>query len=437
MTRKQVQDQITLNMNDARTKTITQILNSLDIVMRYMVMKLQLSSHIYESFIRTTSGRMQYALNPELHQVQGNFYIPESNTVLDTIGVDDFNALDPSPDSTSIPYVSMLPASFPVKQQPHSKLRLVSDSASDTQAVTVHGQSYGRYLSEAVTLTGATAVLTTKEYQKVYRLIAATAAVGTITVTASSSAGDTALPTVAGAGSVTVGTILAAATESANVISPGGLIRIAMSADNAGDRGGLSEGLRIEGLVIDTTNNTDACEHSETILVNQSDTTTEVQSGQRYIEVWRMSTNWAANATMNIWTDPGKMFVADIHNRQRSTLYPQARFYNVPDGKTIQYRYTQGYTKLSDDGDDLTNVVPELYHQLIAEWTEKLVRGIHGDNKLGIGSLENNPHFESAVRNIKMSSRPATSTKIVMGSSWSQGNGRRHDRVFPIVHSTN
>lgn len=437
MTRKQVQDQITLNLNDARTNTVTQILNCLDIVLRYMVMKLEISSRIYDGFIRTTSGRMQYSLHPEARQVQGKFYIPESDVYLEDMSPDDFNEVYPSPDSTDIPYVSMLSESFPVSQQPHSKVRFVSDSASDTQAVTIYGQSYGRYLSEAVTLTGTTAVLTTNAYQKVYRLVAASAAVGTITATANSTSGDTTLPTVAGAGSMTVGTIVATATESANVVNPGAFLRISMSDDDAADRAGASESVRIEGIAVSPSVGRDDLLAAETVLINQSDTTTVVLTVNSYSEVRIVSKSWDSAKRLRITTDPGNICIVDIDGRRRSQEYQQARFYNIPDGKTIQYRYTPGYMKLDADSDNLSDVVPEVYHQIVAEWTEKLVRGIHGDMKLGIPTLENNPGFDRAVREIKQSSRSSTSSTLVVGSNWNRRGIKRPDRVFPIVHSTN
>lgn len=221
MTRKEIQDQITLNMNDTRTNTITQILNAINIVIRELSSRVEWAQNIRDGFIRTTSGRYQYALEPDVFKINGNFYIEENTQRLITMSTDEFNWLVPRPDkNANVPYVAMLPESYPVRQQPATFVRGVSSSASDTMEVTIYGEVYGLMTSEAITMAGTTGVLTTKEFTWVHRIEAASAAVGTLTFTSNTSSGDTTLPTVADAGDFTVGTIAAAATKSANVVGP-------------------------------------------------------------------------------------------------------------------------------------------------------------------------------------------------------------------------
>ena len=435
MTRQEIEDQITLNIGDTSTNTVTQVLSAIDIVLRELRSRVEWQGRISEGFIRTTSGRYQYALEPDVYRLQGNFYIPDDATTLEMVSADSFNDSIPQVEGTGVPSVAMLASSFPVGHQPHSYVRVASSSASDTMDVTIYGKSYGLITSEAVTLPGSATngILTTKYFSEVYRIIAESAPVGTITASSNTTAGDTTLPTVAAAGGVTVGTIAIGATESTNVINPGSFVRIAMSTDVAGDRGQI---VRLEGYRIDTTTRTDRLFHRMDVTTGGSDfpttnATTSVVSSIRFTEITAITKAWDATYRLLVTTDPGST-VCQIGPNSRSAEYPQVRFYNIPNGATIHYRYIPAHIKLSNDTD--IPQVPELYHQLVAEWAEKLVRGWHSD-KAGVVTLSGNPAFDRAVSNAQVGSRISPmASSLVLGGGWRNNMPRsRHD--FPITQS--
>jgi len=415
-------------MNDTNTNTVTQILTAINIVIRELSSRMEWAANIRDGFIRTTSGRMQYALEPDFHSLQGKFFIEEDTQRLETMSTDEFNHYIPNPDAgAQIPKVAMLPETFPVRQQPATKVRGVSDSASDTQKATIYGETYGIVTSETITLAGATGVLTTKEFTWVHRIELASAAVGTVTFTANASSSDTTLPTVAAAGDFTVGTVAIAATKSTNTIGPAGHIRLNMTGvDTAADQ---SKDVRIEGYTVDTTNVRDRLFVRET-LATGADSTDVVKSTNKFSEVLSIQKSWDSTNTLIVGTDPNATIVAEIGPDRRSITYQQARFFNVPDGKSILYRYVPQVVKMAHNDDE--PALPELYHQMVAEWSEKVVRGWHGDFTRGIRTLQNNPEFDRAVLEARRGSRPESSSSIVLGGGWRR-DVRQQNIVLPIT----
>jgi hypothetical protein len=376
--------------------------------------------------IITTSGRAQYPLEPDYHSLQGQFFIPESTQRLQMMSVDEFNKIVPNPDKTAqLPSVAMITGSFPVKHQPHTLVRGISSSASDTQKATIFGISYGQDQSEAITLAGTTGVMTVKAYSRVYKIELASAAVGTVTFTGGTSSADITLPKVATAGDMTVGTVAAAATTSTNIVGPGSLVRISMDADNAADQ---SQSVRLEGYTVNTTLGIDKVLTRETITTG-ADATDSVVSGNRYTEILSIQKGWDSTGTMIVKADPNAATVALIGPNQRSVEYPQGRFYNVPDGKTIRYRYIPLGVKMNNDND--IPPMPELFHQMIAEWAEKIVRGWHGDYNRGVRTLNNSPEFDRAVREARLGSKLEDDSSIQVGSGWQR---KMRDRIdLPIT----
>lgn len=414
MTRKEIQDQITLNLDDSRTNTVTQILTAIIIVLRELSSRMEWAENIRDGFIRTTSGRFQYPLEPDVFKVNGQFYIEENTQRLITMSTDEFNQIVPRPDkNANVPYVAMLPESYPVRQQPATFIRGISSSASDTMEATIFGEVYGLVTSEAITMSGTTGVLTTKEFTWVHRIGAASAPVGTLTFTANTSSGDTTLPTVATAGDFTVGTIAAGAVRSTDTIGPASLIRIKMDADVAGDR---SQSVRVEGYTVDTTNTRDRLFKRETLTTDGTNATTSVVSSNRYSEITKIQKGWDSTNTLLVSADPTATLIGEVGPDRRSVSYQQARFYNITDGKTILYRYTPHMVEMQNDNDQPD--VPELYHQMVAEWAEKIVRGWQGDFTRGIRTLSNNADFDRAIAEAQANSSPEASDSIILGGGW-------------------
>ena len=70
---------------------------------------------------------------------------------------------DPNPSNEGDPYFYMQ-RGYGVQRQPHSKLTIKSDDASDTGELYIRGFSYGREVSETITLNGTTGVESLYEY---------------------------------------------------------------------------------------------------------------------------------------------------------------------------------------------------------------------------------------------------------------------------------
>lgn len=423
MTRKTAESQITLNLGDSSTNTLTQVYNALDIVIRELIGRGYWQGRIRDGFIRTTSGRYQYPLEPDFRMLQGEFRIVEDSRVLRRYTQDEFNDTLPDPsDGAGVPYAAMINEVMPCRQNPASKIRFVSSSASDTQVATIYGEVYGLPMSEELTLTGTTAVLTANAYTQVYRVQLASAAVGTVTLTTNSTTGDTARPTVANAGNTTIGTIAVAATAPTTLISQGSKLRISMAQDVAGDR---DKAVRIEGYAINETNAFDRQFRRETITTDATNATTSVVGSLSWTTITAITKSWDSTHTLLIKADPNATLIADLGPDARDAEFPQVRFYHVPNGHTVHYRYLPTFRKLLADDDTIP--VPSLYHQMVTEWAEKLVRGWHGDFQRGVVSLQGDVRFDKAIMEAQRGTRLDVAPLISMGS------GRKRQILYPGI----
>ena len=435
MTRLELQTIITTNLGDTRTDTVTQVKNAIDFVGREIARHINWEGSVRDGFIRTTSGRMQYGLEPDVKQILPETWrIAESSQPIRSMDYSSFIKKWPDKKSgTGIPFIVALQQNLPVKSHPASKLRLVSSSALDiTQSVVVWGESYGRWVTETISLNttdGTTGVLSTNEYTSVSSVTLSAVCVGTVTVTSNSTDAQVTYPTVDFAGNITV-TSIAIGDLTGNVINPGSKVRIHMDSNDPGD---YSQPVRIGGYVTGAFtgiagNQVDRVFYRETLLTHASDQTPTI-SVASYSEITEISKGWNSVKTLVVCIDPvGTTNVAQIGPMTRSINYPQVQFFNIPDGKTIQYAYKPSFLGLTNDSDEPP--FPAAYHELLAIWGQRIVEGWHDDQK-GVVNLSADPRFMSDIRALS-GDQQREEMSLTMGSGW-QPSGYRRPYVTPIT----
>jgi len=419
MTRLELQTIITTNMGDTRTDTGTQVRNAIDFVGREIARQINWEGALKDGFIRTKSGRMQYPLEPNVKAVlPKSWRIAEDNRRIESIDYSSFVRNFPDKkNNTGSPFIVALEENLPIKANPASKLRIVSSDAADiTQKVTVWGESYGRWLTEAISMNstaGTTGVLSANEYTWVSTLALDAVCVGTVTITSNSTAGNTTYPTAVAAGNHTVMSIaIGDLTGTVASRSTGSLIRISMDAETAGDR---SKTVRIAGFKTTASGaGQDRVPAMETMTTHASLSTTEVASMTLFTEVSQVTKGWDSTDNLIVKADPNASIVAVIPPFMRSVNYPQVQFYNIPDGKTIQYAYKPAFLGLKHDGDEPP--FPEPYHELLAIWGQRIVEGWHNDPK-GVINLSADPRFMTDMRAIG-SDQQREELSMTMGGNW-------------------
>lgn len=433
MTRLELQTIITTNLGDTRTDTVTQVKNAIDFVGREIARHINWEGAIKDGFIRTTSGRMQYPLEPNVKLVIPNTWrIAESNQNITSIDYSSFVRKYPDKKSgTGIPFIVTMEENLPIKANPASKLRIVSASALDiTQKVTVWGESYGRWITEAISMDsadGTQGVLSANEYTWVSTLTLDAVCVGDVTITSNSTAAQTTYPTANNAGNHAVMTITAGLlTGTAPSRSTGSIIRIYMDAETLGDR---SQSVRINGWKTTASGaGTDRVPARETMTTDGTLSTNEVRSLTLFTEVSQVTKGWDSTDSLIVKADPNASIVAVIPPFMRSVNYPQVQFYNIPDGKTIQYAYKPSFLCLSHDADEPP--FPEAYHELLAIWGQRIVEGWHGDQK-GVVNLSADPRFRTDIMAIG-GDQHREEMSLTMGGGWKTGS-RRSPYVRPIT----
>ena len=338
MTLKELTDTVANRIRDTSSTTDTRIREFAQDVMDMILLHTNYPGQEREGIIRTVDGVSRYALRPDVARIIDPIRVIEDQQIVYPMTVVEWDLAWPKPTSTGTPFNYCLWEAAGVEKQPESKLRFVSDTAGDVRTVSIYGISGGVQKSETITLAGATGVLSTNTYSELTDLpeASATHATAVITATANSSSGDSNLPTVAAAGSVTVFTIAATATKPTTLMNPGSLVRIKMNTDDADDRGKV---VIVEGYVLDTTNNRDRLFIRESITTDATNSTTFVNSTNRFTSIINISKAWNADQILYIRVDPVAAIVATIPSAVRTIRYPQISFYPIPTGQTIRYRY--------------------------------------------------------------------------------------------------
>lgn len=349
MTLKQCADIVEARIRDTSSTTDTRVREIANDVADAILLHVGFKGQEKSGIIRSVDGQATYALSPDVARVLDTMYTMEDQQPIVPSHVDTWDYLRPKPTASGTPTEYVLWGEGPITQQPHSKLRLVSDSASDTQDVVIYGISYGIPRSETITLTGMAAVLSTYAYQQLTDApTAASAAVGTITATSNSTSGDTARPTVANAGNVTVFTITADNTQPTDQTQPGSLLRFEMNTDTSGDR---SQSITIEGYIADRTNLVDRIFTRETVTTDATNSTTSVVSSNVWTEVTNITKNWNSTHRLLVMCDPGDKVVTVIPPEHRSVKYPYIQFHPIPSGEAIRYRYMARWSRLFNNTD--------------------------------------------------------------------------------------
>jgi len=428
MTFKEIYDEVGARIGDTSTSTVARTKSIINDVIQGM--SLHLASEVRQGILRTTSGRMRYGLHPDAGQLLNPWHDMEQQTVIDEVDGMIFDGHVVRPAASGTPTMYTLRERAGISRQPASKLRLVSDSTSDTQAVTVYGLVDGQATSESVTMTGnvSTGVLTTNDYQDVTQSpVAASAAVGTITVTSNSTAANSALPTTTVAGLITVCTITAGNTISTDLQSPGSVVRIKMAADNGTDD--RSKIVRVEGESFFDNENYDGVVRRNDITTHASDATTEVQSGKKFTKIYNVTKEWDSTDTLLVMVDPGARIVAVIPQEVRSMSFQYVDLYPIPIGSSIRYPYRPRFTPLVEEGD--TPPYDPQYHRIVLKWAYKLAQGFKGDFT-GDVDYSTNPEFLQDIAQVQRSMDVVSNTPVVVGGGRPIRRSRS-DRGFPIL----
>lgn len=427
MTRKEIVDECESRIGvDGSTDTTThnRTISFLNNVIQGMA--LHVAAGVRQGILRTTSGRTRYGLHPDVGQVLTPWQSIEDGGVIEEVDSVIFDGHIVKPTSTGQPTMFTLRERVGTMRQPASKFRFVSDSASDTQVTTVYGIKEGKPVSESITLTGATAVLTANEYEKITQSPSlATVAIGTITITANSTgpSGDTALPTVATEGRVQIGTITAGNKTSTNFQNPGSLIWIEMDDDAAADQ---TKVLRIEGerILVDANDAQDGVRWHESFTTG-ADSSSTVVGGAEWTSILSITKAWDATRTLFVRGDPGNRYLAIIPPGRRSISIQQIDLYPEPTGNAILYFFRPRVAPLLNDSDE-PPFDPQ-YHSVLLKWTYQLVKGWIGD-VTGDVDWSTNPEFLADIEQVQRSMDVVSNTDIVIG-----GGASRRRRVGPTI----
>ena len=438
MTQLELETLITKRVRDTTTATKTIVREYAQDVLDLMLMRMGPTVLEREGEILTESGRSTYALRPDVAKVLPPMRISTLNR---TIVPEDFDKLDrwALGTATGIPQNYYIYGSKGVTRQPESKIRLVSDSASDTQKVSIYGISGGRATSESVTMTGTTAILTSNTYSRLTDLpTAASVAIGTITATANSTTAQSSYPTVANAGGNTVFTIKVAATQPTNLHSPGSLVRLTMGTefDSGNPAGDQSGAVIIEGYVVDVS---DASSNDFNIIYARESVSTDGTNPQttatvgtlRFIEIISVSKSWDSTNSLIVSIDP-EIIVAMIPPEKRTQNYPQITFYPQPSSSYgIRYRYVSEHPKLGTTITTTDAYQPpwaRRFDNIWLEYTEKMVRAFKQNS---VFDLRQDAGFVSAMTDALRDDERGD--QIIMGSGWQ--STLDHPMDYPITVS--
>lgn len=357
--------------------------------------------------ILTEDDRFSYPLNADVSQLLNPMVIPQSQQFVHQMGMSEFNFRYPNPVADGAPYLYVDLGQSGVERQPHTKLRIISDSVSDTQSIKITGISDHREITENVTLTGLTAVLTTNSYSMTTALpLLSSVAVGTVTVTANSSSGNSALPTVAAAGSVTICTITAGLTEPTALLQPGSLIRIKSTAEEADTLGVI-----IEGSVIDTTNILSDIPRRVT-LTTTATATTENQTSLRFTSISQISKTEASTGNILIMADPGARIIAVIPPEVPSVSYTLVGLYPIGSGESINYTYERAFADLANSGDTIN--LPTVTHHYVEKWAEYAYMDHIGQRK-GIQHIFASQEYQEDLQRVRRRLNTTGTSRVVMG----------------------
>lgn len=370
--------------------------------------------------LRTVSGQFAYGLTADLFDVQEPMTMPGLSRTITPLTRAKFERHFSNPNTTGSPEYFIPLDRCGVSRQPASKLCFVSNNVNDTQVVTVRALSDYRWIEETVTLTGTTRVLTSYAYHGMADIVLSSVAVGTITITANSSAGDSTLPTTSTNGSVTIGTITVGATRPSAIINPGSLIR--MVSTSASD---TAVSAVVEGETIDTTNALDSIEHREVKTLNG---TTEVQTTARFSRISRVSKTSDTVGTLIVKADPGARIIAVIPSGKRMLDIHIVGFYPVPTGEPIHYFGSSSYLPMVNDGD--RPPLPESVHYIVEQWAETLARDAFGDRQ-GLSHYVITDGWRKDVMAIRHRINPSTTNDIVIGRR-AQSADRRGSRMVQM-----
>ena len=381
-------DRVAARLGDTSSGTATKINEFLDDVMAVIAQEIQFPGKLMLGSVKTVSGQYMYGLEPDVAQIKPPMLVRGKSSCIYPIDLTTFRMRYPDPDSTGTPRIYIPMGSAGVREQPASYLRLISTSASDVCAISIPCIVRGVPQTIEVTLTGATAVLSTEKVTEVTGLPTAdAAAVGTITCTANSTLADATLPVVATAGHVTVFSIALGATQPTTTVNPGSIVRIKMTKDAAADR---NKQITIEGYGIEYIGSSFSQEkvyRRVTLSTDGTLSTTEVtypttaltNNYFRFTKIENVTKNWDATETMIVTVDPQNV-VAVIPPSKRSMSFKHYGFYPFPDGTTIDYAYFASVPSGLENDSDEPPFDPRA-HLYVERWAEMLIKDFRGSRK--------------------------------------------------------
>ena len=382
-----------------------------------------------EGVIRTVTGQFSYPLSPDVADVIEPMTVVENNRNIFSKALSEFNTRIQNPTTTGDPNHFIYYGNFGVEKQPETKLRFVSSSTSDTQTATVYGLSEFRAISESVTLTGTSGVLTTNAYSEVDRIVLSSVAVGTITATGNSTSGNNDLPVVGTNGDLIVGTIAAAATEF-TVHDPASFVRLKSTSGSDTAHNAI-----IKGYGIITSGSTpftidaDKVYIEETLALNGA---SEVESSSRFTRIDSISIDADLNGNLKMYADPGALLtlIGVIPSKKRSLDIPMIGLYPIPNTGRIRYNYYQKLTPLTSDGD--RPPMDERVHRYIKKWSESAFLAWFGSS-MGIQETIQNslPSWQSDMRTIRnILGITANKTTVVGGRAATNRAGFRPSAIL-------
>ena len=343
----------------------------------------------------TTANVMRYTLPAEMSDII-DARQKRSRNFLNIVSGSIFHQRVPDPEQTGTnPSDMVVYGMTAIYQQPSSTISVVSTSASDTQAITVKGESGGWERSESITATGISAAAGTYRFTRISEADAASAAVGTITI--KDDQGNT------------LATIAIGATAATITAQPSSLLAILSSSDSD-----TSKKVRIGGY------DSAGIYAEETVTMSATTPTTATNSTVSYnrLEFITKENTWTGRLTAT----------SNTANRTNARIAPlvlvdeylDIGLWRIPSDQFDMFvRYRLHPRKMVNDHDTFFPI-PQRYYSTLKEGVMAKAWGyLKNENKQGIAQA----NYERSIQQAKTDDGSRFPADVVMLADDEYGYG--------------
>lgn len=251
------------------------------------------------------------------------------------------------PTSSGEPYCAVYFGIVGYNQTPESLISFVSSSAADTGTIALTGISGGwEQSSQTITLTGITAVSSTKRYSRIISAVASAAVTGAITITDDASR--------------TLATIAAAGTTATISSQPASKLAVSSSSTSDDYTSDVTQYMSVRGY------SGDEVFLEEKIQLDGTASVSSTNYFNRFEEICKYT---EATGIITCTSNGGNKTVAKIAPNELKAEYIQVGFYWVPNAAyDIEIRYSEKAKEMIQDSDS--------FHPIPAKYFGVLKNGV-------------------------------------------------------------